>query len=321
MKKFIAAVIFLAGALTGAVAQTPKTKMIIATGADPSLGTFYVAKVGGFFDKNGLDVQLNTGPSGSAMVPFLVQNQVQAVLAAEQAGIVNFNVDNNVVVSTQAMMMLRYFGVVGRNIENLDGLKGKKIGVSVGSAGDVFWRALVDKLNLNAKDYTVVPVEAPEMVAAMERGNIDAISAWEPWVSRTLQAIPNTKLLRDNEGIISTRNFVYMNRGWAEQNPDAAVRFMRSLVEATDFIRKNPDEASKQIASFLKMDAAFTKELIGKVDFDLRLDQASVDYLKTVEAQLKEAGRLTKPVDWGRFIYPDVAKKVIPEKVNLSEVK
>ena len=99
MKRLVIAFFLVLGVAFPAAAQGTKTKMTIATGVDPSLGTFYVAKVGGFFDKHGLDVQLNTGPSGSAMVAFLVQNQVQAVLAAEQAGIQNFNLDNNVTVA------------------------------------------------------------------------------------------------------------------------------------------------------------------------------------------------------------------------------
>ena len=43
---------------------------------------------------------------------------------------------------------------------------------------------MIDKLKLSAADYTVVNVEAPEMVAALERGNIDAYAVWEPWGSR-----------------------------------------------------------------------------------------------------------------------------------------
>lgn len=231
MKRLLVAALLAASAVSGALAQAPRPKITIATGVDPSLGTFYVAKVGGFFEKNGLDVQLNTGPSGSAMVAFLVQNQVQAVLAAEQAGIQNFNLDNNVNVSAQAMQMLRYFGVVGRNIATVEGLKGKKVGVALGSASEVFWRAFVDKLGLNPKDYTVIHVEPPEMLAALERGNIDAFAAWEPWLTRTVQAVANTKIIRDNEGIINPRNFVYINRGWAQQirrpRPCSCARLLR----------------------------------------------------------------------------------------------
>ena len=318
MKKVLIAAILTVCFASAATAQGPKTKMTIATGVDPSLGTFYVAKVGGFFDKHGLDVQLNTGPSGSAMVSFLVQNQVQAVLAAEQAGIQTFNLDNNVTVAAQAMQMLRYFSVVARNIESIDGLKGKKIGVSLGSASEVFWRALVEKLGLDAKDYTVVNVDPPEMLAAIQRGNIDAFAVWEPWLTRTLQAVPGTKIVRDNEGIINPRNFVYINRGWAAQNPDAAVAFMRALVDATQLLRNNPDEAAKHISTFLKMDLTLTLELIKKVNFDLYLDQSSIDHLKRIETQLKEGGKLAKPIDWEKFIYADVMKKAQPERVNFT---
>jgi ABC-type nitrate/sulfonate/bicarbonate transport system substrate-binding protein len=318
MKRLLVAALLAASAVSGALAQASRPKITIATGVDPSLGTFYVAKVGGFFEKNGLDVQLNTGPSGSAMVAFLVQNQVQAVLAAEQAGIQNFNLDNNVNVSAQAMQMLRYFGVVGRNVDTVEGLKGKKVGVALGSASEVFWRAFVEKLGLNPKDYTVIHVEPPEMLAALERGNIDAFAAWEPWLTRTVQAVANTKIIRDNEGIINPRNFVYINRGWATQNPEAAGLFMRSLIEATQLLRNNPDEAAKHIASFLKMDAAFTRELIGKVNFDIYLDQSSIDHLKTIENQLRDGGKLAKPIDWEKFIYPDVLKKIQPERVNFT---
>ena len=318
MKKVLIAAILTVCFASAATAQGPKTKMTIATGVDPSLGTFYVAKVGGFFDKHGLDVQLNTGPSGSAMVSFLVQNQVQAVLAAEQAGIQTFNLDNNVTVAAQAMQMLRYFGVVARNIDSIDGLKGKKIGVSLGSASEVFWRALVEKLGLDVKDYTVVNVDPPEMLAAIQRGNIDAFAVWEPWLTRTLQAVPGTKIVRDNEGIINPRNFVYINRGWAAQNPDAAVAFMRALVDATQLLRNNPDEAAKHISTFLKMDLTLTLELIKKVNFDLYLDQSSIDHLKRIETQLKEGGKLAKPIDWEKFIYADVMKKAQPERVNFT---
>jgi NitT/TauT family transport system substrate-binding protein len=319
MKALIAAAMIAIGIATGAAAaEGQKTKMTIATGVDPSLGTFYVAKVGGFFDKHGLDVQLNTGPSGSAMVAFLVQNQVQAVLGAEQAGIQNFNLDNNVTVAAQAMQMLRYFGIVGHNIDSVEGLKGKKIGVSLGSASEVFWRAFVEKLGLKAADYTVINVEPPEMLAALQRGNIDAFSAWEPWLTRTVQAVPGAKIIRDNEGIINPRNFVYMNKGWAEKNPEAAVSFMKALVDATKLLREKPDEAAEHIASFLKLDLPLTRELVRKVDFDIYLDQSSIDHLKRIETQLQEGGKLAKPIDWEKFIYADVLRKVEPDRVSFT---
>lgn len=317
MKFLVSAMMMLLGIIASAHAQAAKDKMIIASGIDPAFAQFYVAKAGGFFEKNDLDVTLNTGPSGSAMVPLLIKNQVQAVIGAEQAGLLNFAVDEDVVLASQVLRVLRYYGVVGRNIEDLDGLKGKKIGMTPGGAGELFWNTLVAKLNLDPADYTIVPVDSPEMIAALERGNIDAVATWEPWVTRAVEAVSGAKLLRDNEGILSSRNFLYLNRGWAEGNPEVAARFMRALVEATDFIAANPDESAKLVGEFISMDAEFAKKLMPKIDFDILLDkQDTVEYLTPIEAKLKSGGRLTKDIAWDRYIYPAVIETVLPDKVK-----
>src|SRR6266850_1101106 len=163
-----------------------QTKMTIAAGVDPVFSAYYVAQQEGLFKKHGLDVRINTGPSGSAMVSFLVNGQIESAFGSEIAGVSNHNLDPNVVVVAQATRLVRWIALVGRNVDNLDQLKGKKVGVARGSGGEVFWLAMLDKLKLNPADYTVVNVEAPEMVAALERGNIDAYAVWEPWVTRGL---------------------------------------------------------------------------------------------------------------------------------------
>jgi NitT/TauT family transport system substrate-binding protein len=317
MNILVSALLMLFAAITSAGAQAPKDKMIIASGIDPAFAQFYVGKAGGFFEKNGLDVTLNTGASGSAMVPFLIKNQVQAVVGAEQAGLLNFAVDEDVVLASQMLRVLRYYGVVGRNIDDLDGLKGKKIGMTPGGAGELFWNTLVSKLNLDPADYTVVPVDSPEMVAALERGNLDAVATWEPWVTRSVEAVSGAKLLRDNEGILFSRNFLYLNRSWAEENPETAARFMRALADATDFIHANPDEAAKLVAEFTSMDAEFVKKLMPKIDFEMLLDrQDTIEYLTPIEEKLKSGDRLTKDIAWDRYIYPTVIEAVLPSKIK-----
>lgn len=222
-----------------ALAQAP-IAMTIATGVDPSFAPFYVAREAGIFTRNGLNVTVNTGPSGSAMVAFLVGNQINAAYGAEQAGVSAHLVDPNVVAVAEGTALLRWISVLGRNIENMEGLKGKRVGVARGTGSETFWLSVVAKLNLNPADYTIINVEAPEMVAALERGNIDAFAVWEPWPTRAMRAIPNTRILLSNDQVQIVRNFLYMNKGWAEANVEATTRFMRSMVEAQAFIAAQP---------------------------------------------------------------------------------
>jgi len=169
-----------AGIAASAHAQSP-AKMTIATGVDPAFSQFYVAKEAGLFEKNGLDVTINTGPSGSAMVPFLINNQINAAYGSDLAGVINHNVDNNIVAVADGTYLVKWLSVVGRNIPDMAGLKGKRVGVAKGTGGEIFWNRVVDKLKLNAADYKIVDIEAPEMVAAIERGDIDALATWEDW--------------------------------------------------------------------------------------------------------------------------------------------
>ena len=206
-------------------------------------------------------------------------------------------------------MLTDWYGMVGRNIENIAGLKGKKIGVARGSASEVFWLAIVKKLNLDPKDYTIIQVESPEMIAALERGNIDAFVSWEPWLTRAVGAVPNTKVLQTSRGIMSPRVYIYMNKGWAEKNAEAAVAFVRSLSQATELLNSDRTAAAKQVSEFLKLDNTLTNTLMTKLRYDLRLDSGSIENFVTVAEQLKGSGKLAKPVDWQQFIYPDLLKK------------
>jgi len=309
--------LLLAGLLGWSAPAWAQGKMTIATGVDPVFSAYYVAQEEGLFKKHGLDVRINTGPSGSAMVAFLVNGQIESAFGSEIAGIANHNLDPNVVVVAQAARLVRWIALVGRNIDSLEQLKGKKVGIARGSGGEVFWLAMLDKLRLNAADYTVVNVEAPEMVAALERGNIDAYAVWEPWVTRGLAAVKNTKVLKDQEGILEQGVFIYMNLGWVKKNPALADGFVRALMEATEVINKDRPRAAKDVSAFLKsLDPPMVEQLMTKLSYDMELSQASISMLRLAESQLKGQGKLTKPVDYSTFIYPDLLRKVSPGKVN-----
>ncbi|MBN9488038.1 MAG: ABC transporter substrate-binding protein [Alphaproteobacteria bacterium] len=318
MRKLLAAIIATVS-IGGAVdANAQLTKMTIATGVDPAFSQFYVAKEGGLFEKNGLDVSINTGPSGSAMVPFLVNNQVQAAYGSDLAGVINHQVDQNVVAVADGTYLARWESVVGKNVADLAALKGKKVGIAIGTGSEIFWRRLLDKLGLNPADYTQVNVEAPEMLAAIERGDIDAFAVWEPWPTRTLMSIKGTKVLATAEGVYNNINFVYMNRGWIEQNRATAEKFIRALCEANDLIGKDRPAAAKMVSKFLKMPIELTTELMPKVEYDMDWQPRSLDAIKDSEKLLADQKKLKAPLDYSKYVYMDLLKAVRPESVKLT---
>jgi ABC-type nitrate/sulfonate/bicarbonate transport system substrate-binding protein len=108
-----------------------------------------------------------------------------------------------------------------------------------------------------------------------------------------------------------------MNLGWVKKNPALAEGFMRALMEATEVINKDRPRAAKDVSAFLKsLDPPMVEQLMTKLSYDMELSQASISMLRLAESQLKGQGKLTKPVDYGTFIYPDLLRKASPGKVN-----
>src|SRR5437868_6719955 len=310
---FAAATLFM-----GSASAQSLTPMTIATGVDPAFSQFYVAKEGGLFEKNGLDVTINTGPSGSAMVPFLVNNQVQAAYGSDLAGVINHQVDPNIVAVADGTYLVKWLSVIGRNVADLDSLKGKKIGIAMGTGSEIFWRRVLEKKNLKLTDFTMVNVEAPEMLAATERGDIDGFAVWEPWPTRTLMAVKGTKVLQTAEGIYNNINFIYMNRGWIEQNKATAEKSMASLMQANDLIEKDRPAAAKMVAKFLKMPLELATELMPKVEFDMDWRPRSLEAIQVAEKQLADQKKLKAPLDLDKYVYTDLLKAVRPQNVQIT---
>src|SRR5262249_33497030 len=151
---------------------------------------------------------------------------------------------------------------------------------------EIFWDRVLAKKNFKAADFKLVDIEAPEMLAAIERGDIDGFAVWEPWPTRTLQSVKGTKILQDAEGIYNNVNFIYMNRGWIEQNRETAEKFVLSLVQANDLIGQDRPASARMVAKFLKMPLELATELMPKVEYDMTWTDRAVAAVKVSEEQL-----------------------------------
>jgi hypothetical protein len=53
----------------------------------------------------------------------------------------------------------------------------------------------------------------------------------------------------------------------------------------------------------------------------MRLDNDSVAHMREIEAQLKQTGKLAKPVDWTTLFAPDLLRGANPAAVTLDPPK
>ncbi len=276
----------LAAVSRNVVAQT-LTKMTIATGVDPAFSQFYVAKEAGFFEKNGLDVTINTGPSGSAMIPFLVNNQVSAAYGGDLAGVISHQVDPNIVAVADGTYLVKWLSVIGKNVPDLEALKGKKVGIAMGTgSGEIFWRRVVER-GLKVADFTMVNVEAPEMLAAIRarrhrrlRG-VGAVADPHAHVGQGHQGAA------DRRGHLQQRE-LHLREPRLDREEQGDRREVHAVADAGQRRdRKDRPAAAKLVAKFLKMPLELATELMPKVEFDMDWQPRSIE----VDPGLGEAAR------------------------------
>ena len=306
--------------LVGQVASAAD-RIVVGTGVDPSLSQIYLGVEAGIFAKHDLDVEVKLFGSATASTPSLIPGDIQVSLTSVPGGALGHGKADKIVLVGLAAVLKNYQGIVVRDgIDSIADMRGKKIGVAIGTSLEISSKQALARNNMTYDDVEIVNVEPPEMLAAFLRDDIDGFFVWEPWLTRG-------RLGSDGKGhhIPGMEFFVVnvhltLDREWAEANWDAAVRFVRAFKEAGELARDNPEEAAPMVAKFLKLDVELTKALLPKAEFVLKLDDEALGVLKSEVDILIADKRLEGPFNYETYVYPGLLREVDPSAVTYTDL-
>jgi NitT/TauT family transport system substrate-binding protein len=219
-------------------------------------GPLFLAKEKGFFEKNGIDVELSIVEGLGERKQALASGKIDGMATAldVQVTLAASNIPVNVV----WILDDSYGGdgiLVKNDINDVKDLKGKTVAFEVGSTSHMLALTALEQGGLTEKDVEVIQMSAGDAGAAFAAGKVDAAVTWEPWLSKGSQA--NGKILlttKDLPGIIvdtiSFKEEVIKNR------PEDVKAFVKAMGEAMDYWKENGDEAAEIMAKGLKIDQA-----------------------------------------------------------------
>jgi taurine transport system substrate-binding protein len=134
-----------------------------------------------------------------------------------------------------------------RNIKKFADLAGKKVAAPFGSTTHYHLLVAFKVFGLSPKKATVLDLQPPDMLAAWQRGDIDAGFVWEPTLIKMLESggeiLVASKTLAD-KGFI-TADVAVARKAFAEKHPDLVQKYLANLSKAVDYYRQNPGEAAK----------------------------------------------------------------------------
>ena len=215
----------------------------------PTQGVLWVADVGGFLSKNGLNAEIIYT---RAAIETLVAGEVQF---GQMTGSLMFSArlqgaDPVMIAGVQDVLNDRL--VVRPNINSVESLKGKRIAVfRFGSASHMRLLNVLPRYGMSERDVTFLQVgDAPERLIAISSGSVEATLLSPPEhfeaVRLGMKILLNLRDLNvpyQGSGLVTTQRLVARNR-------DLARRFLRAYVEAIHAVRTNPTLSKRAFAKY-----------------------------------------------------------------------
>jgi ABC-type nitrate/sulfonate/bicarbonate transport system substrate-binding protein len=282
----------------------------------------YIANDRGYFSNNGLNIAVKNYGTGTAAIVGLQNGEVEitgasefviASKALENANICTFGAygksDKNFIVAR-----------TDRGISSIPDLKGKTIGVPLGTNGEFYLRRFLELNNIAQNEVTfinMVPfVQTPN---ALANGTVDAAVAFQPYINEIESLVDDKTVMWP----IQAGQLAYIDaistRDWAQENPELIERFLRSLVQAEDFGLRHPDDAMAIVAKTLNLSIEYLQTVWSDYQFSVTLDQSQVLAMQDevqwlINNHLTNASISPNILD---FICVDGLKSVKPQSVNI----
>ncbi|MET8149333.1 ABC transporter substrate-binding protein [Actinoplanes sp. NPDC049668] len=224
----------------------------------------YLGQQKGFFKSRNIELTMESGQGGAAIVPGVVSGQFQfgfsnmtSLMIAQTKNVPVKVVANGVASTGEAG---KDFGAVAVRkdspITKAADLAGKKIAVNtLKNIGDTTVRESVRKAGGDPSGINFVEMPLPNMPAAVENGQVDAAWVVEPWLSvvtaaggravawNFVDAAPNLTVA----GYFASTKLI-------ADDPDLVKRFTEGVNESLAYADAHPDEVRAVLASYTKID-------------------------------------------------------------------
>lgn len=210
---------------------------------------WYLVKEKGFFEKNGVNVELVWFPVYSDSLSALATGKVDAnsqtlsdTLAPVSKGI-----------PLKAVLVNdNSFGgdgiVVKPGIQSLQDLKGRTVATELGTVDHLLMLTALGKSGLKEKDVNYVNMTVNDAGPAFIAGNLDAAVLWEPFLSKSIKEGKGKLLFSSKETPGLIPDLLVFKGEFTKTRPDDVNKILNAWFDAVEYWKNNPEESLKIMA-------------------------------------------------------------------------
>ena len=284
----IAAVLLLAAA--GALAwwhwhqpatpAAPLLRVVIAANSE-YVGTcpVTVAHQKGYFTQAGVAAQIQQYNSGKASLQAALEGKADLATTADIPVMLAAMSDVPVAVVATFFRTEHDHGIVARldrAIATPAGLKGKRIGVTIGTSGHFVLDAFLSRQHLTPNDVTMQNLKPEQFAGALARGEVDAVATWEPFLGNLMTQLGSNGIAFYAEDIYEIPYNLAGTRAYVARNPELIKKVLLALARGVQDCNNEPEAARAIMASVLKVDTSKWKAQWPTYRFKMGLDQGLI---------------------------------------------
>lgn len=261
----------------------------------------YIGMEEGLFEREGLTIDIQPVQGGAAAIPAMIAGELDIAFGAHPStlsGVAN-GLDLRIIAEGNraspgfsTILALPGSGLRG----DVAGLEGKRVGLNTfANIAELATRSVVEGAGAEYGALEPVEIPFPEMVPTLERGELDAIFAVEPFdtiAQEQLDAVVVTDAYIDEtEGLPVGGYSVTGN--FASNFPRTVAAFQRALIAATEIARDDPDRVARVLPTYSSLDARAARA-VTQPEFAARVDRDEIQRIADLMVQFE---LLPAPVD------------------------
>ena len=239
------------------------------------------------FMANGLGVEIVKYTVGAQALEDLINKEVDVAVGADYIGVLN-RFENNSFKVVAEVAKTNAYEVVARTdlgIQDPMDLKGKRFGVTKGTAGDYWLGVFMRSNRLKEGDFEIVNLRPAEIQEALIAGDIVAGLNLEPHTSNTKEALSGNTVSWHGERGQGIYSLLYVSQEMIDQQPAVVSRLVESVLKAREYYVQNRQEGLDFLQNYFNHSDKYMEEVvIPKYSFDVGLSEA---LLLTMEDQAR----------------------------------
>jgi NitT/TauT family transport system substrate-binding protein len=136
---------------------------------------------------------------------------------------------------------------------------------------------------IDPQQVELVNLKPQDAVVAFHRGDLDAVITWQPHVYRLQSELGDrvVVLTDDNEKYWTYKMILVAKKSYLENNGEEAIKILRALVRADDFIKSNTPKAQEILADILNLSVEEVKSFYDEIHFEVQISPRLLPMLRT----------------------------------------